>query len=405
MACVDIFDAFRVATESLSPEIYRIASFDNIFLNLIPRGMFVKGQGTTRSVFTIGNVLPTDDEPTWNAIVLANGENGGACTYNYTDVEVGFNENTYSPSRRQIRGPVFCKDDMYFDFNVDAFLSGYVDEMAKYASYEFGNKLFIEYIKLVPALVANANAPISDPAPSTFYTLPLATSELTQEMLDKAAVYLTQVGRANNPDGMGFTTYGPSGPLYSLYIGVEASQLIKQNNAEFRQDIRWADPSKLLFRLGATEAIKNFRHVPWVMPPRYNYNNGTGTYVRVPTFVTVAGTKGNVTEINPDYLDPTTAPYEGAVVLSRYVLQADIVEPVASHPGNVKFDPSSYMGEWTWKTGNDAVGPDCYDPLHKRGRHFAEWIMAPRPLSTPKSGMFILFKRCPIHNYQTVTCT
>lgn len=385
-------------------EIYRVASFDNIFLNLIDKGTFKRGTGTTQSVFTVKNSLPVDDEPTWSGITLSNGSNLGACAKDYNDVTVGFDESTYTPVKRQIRGPVFCKDDLYFDWNVDAFLAAYVNEMGKYAGVEFGNRLYVDYVKFVPKMVATATATIYN---QTGLNLPVATSQLTQQMLDKLAVQLT-FNRANNPDGQGFTSYGPSGPLYTLYIGVEASQQIKQNNAEFRSDIRYADmgmgnQARLLYRLGATEAIKNFRHLPWITPPRYAYS--AGSYVRVPTFANVSATKGTPQDINPNYLDPSTAPYEGAIVLSKYVMQGDIVEPSSSHPGNVVFDPSSYMGEWTWVTGNDAVGPDCYDPLKKQGRHFAEWIYAPKPLSTPKSGALIIFKRCPVSAYDTVTCS
>lgn len=406
--CVNINDVFRVATESLGPEVYRIASFDSIFLNLIDRGMFPKGVGLTRSVFKVGNTLPTDDEPTWNAITLATGSNAGACAEDRTAISVGFDELTYSPVSRQIMGPVFCKDDMYFDHNVDEFLAAYVDEMGKYAGMEFGNRLYVDYVKMIPKMVATAANPITV---QTTLVLPVATSQLTQQMLEHAAAYLT-VNRANNPDGQGFTSYGPNGPLYSILIGVQASMDIKRNNPELRYDLRFADEgmgdgARLLYRLGATQAVGNFRHVPNVTPPRYSHN-GT-TFTRVPTFAVRASTKGVVIDVNPNWEDPATAPYEAAIVLSKYVMRADIVEPASSHPGGVVFNPGNYMGEWVWVTGSDAVGvtadgKSC-DPLHKQGRHFAEWKYAPKPLSTPKSGMIILFKRCPVSAYDQVTCS
>jgi hypothetical protein len=245
----------------------------------------------------------------------------------------------------------------------------------------------------------------TDAGVGTIVGIAEATSELTQEMLDVVAVQLVH-DRATDPDSAGFVQMGPMGPLFSLYIGMEASQRIAVNNAQLRLDIRDAQPSILMKRLGATNAIKNFRHVINLTPPRFSYNSGTNTYTRVNTWANDATvTDGTAQALNPNWVSKSTAPYEGAYVLNRNVMIEELLEPDAT-VGGVSWDPSNYFGDWKFVTGNDAVGTEtgCFDPLHKRGRHFAEYLHAIKPGSNKEAGAFIIFKRCPI-NVTDATCS
>lgn len=408
MACSSPFDAFRAATEYLSKDIYRRASFDGVMLNLIKRGIFAPNTGLTHSVFRIGKQEPTDPENAGTAITLVNGSNSGACAYNFTSVNWGYNEETYTPLALQWRGPLLCKDDQYFNHRPDDFLNAYVDEMGKYVQRSLEDHLFYHYARRVPIYVARSAFGTATAANTTF-TAPAATSELTQQMLDTLAVSLIYE-RAEKPDSAGWITNGPDGPLFSLAIGIDQSQLILQHNSDFRNDLRYADmgsgsASELLKRLGATRTIKNFRHVPWRLPPRFTHD-GT-KYVRVPEFTTVSTSKGSATDVNPAYISPAAAPYEAALVLSPWVMEDELISPSAS-VGPVNFPATNYMGEWMWRTGPQAVaatsGDACYDPLEKFGRHFAEFKHALKPGALPKSGAIIFYKRCAA-SYDLVQCT
>ena len=155
MACPNVFDGFKVATEFLSHDIYRIASFRDPWINLIPRGVFPKNVGTNPFVFTVGKSEPTSEERVGASITLANGSNQGVCSYSFTDVAVGFNEDNYAPMRLQWKGPLFCKDDQYFNHDPDAFLGGYVQEMAEYVRKDLSNPLPYHYLRRVPIYVAS----------------------------------------------------------------------------------------------------------------------------------------------------------------------------------------------------------------------------------------------------------
>lgn len=412
MACQNPLNAFRAATEYLGPDLFRRASFNGLMINLISRGTFTQNQGLTHSVFTIGNQEPTSVDRPGTAVTLVNGSNSGSCAYDFTSVNWGYTENTYSPVKLQWRGPLVCKDDQYFNHMPAQFLNEYVTQLGQYVQNDLENHLQYYYMRRVPIYIARSafDTPVDAVGDSaTTFTAPQATSELTQQMLDTLSTILVQ-NRALMPDQNGFITLGEEGPLWSLGIHPQASQLIAQNNAEFRDDIRWAqsgqsNQSDLMKRLGANRTIKNFRHVPFIMPPRFTYSGGA--YTRVPDRISVNTSKGTTTVVNPAWSSPAAAPYEGALVLSPNVMSSDIVAP-QSTVGPVSFNPTNYMGEWQWVTGPQALadtsGDACYDPLGKFGRHFAEYIHALKPLSNPLSGALIIYKRCAAE-YDLVQCT
>ena len=283
MACGNPLDAFRAATEYLGPDLYKLASFKGVMINLIDRGVFAPNTGLTHSTFTIANQEPTTVDRPGTAVTLVNGSNSGSCAYDFTQVNWGYTEKTHSPVKLQWKGPLVCKDDQYFNFSPDRFLNEYVTKLGEYVENDLEHHLQYYYMRRVPIYVCRTDfdtevAPVGDSA--TTFTAPQATSELTQQMLDTLSVELIQ-NRSLMVDQNGFITLGDEGPLWSLAIGQQASQLIAQNNSEFRDDIRWAqsgagNQSELMKRLGANRTIKNFRHVPWLLPPRFTYSGGAG---------------------------------------------------------------------------------------------------------------------------------
>ena len=409
MACDNPFDAFRLATESLPDDVYVRASFRDIWTNLIPKEVYPNSAGLVRSTFTIGRSEPTTDEPAFTPITLSTGNTyTGSCGTTYSDVPVGFDEDTYAPEQFGWKGPTICQDDLIFNYKAAMFLQQYIPAITKNTLRTIGNRLAAIYTHYVPKGIADASFTFGNPgtgAPpqSPDLTLDRATCELTQEMLDYTAVVLNQEG-ASDPNSNGWITLGEDGPIYPLYIGQEMSQRILLQNSDLRQDRRYADMGKgdasMLFqRVGATRVIKNFRHVINLFPPRYNYENGE--YVRVPTWVMNSGTKGQVADINPDW---TNADFEGAWVLTPWVFHSEVIQPVNSAAG-LNWTPKNYMGEWQFITGGEKINnPPCFDPLQKLGAHFAEYKHAPKPIF-PTFGRFILFQRCPSDGYNCVSCS
>jgi hypothetical protein len=405
MACPNVFNAFAVATESLAQDVYKRASYRSMWLNMIERGEYPQGTGLTQTSFTTTSIEPTAAEE-WSAITLATGnpgDNGGACDVTYNDVPVGYNAVTWSPERFALKGPLLCKDDLTFDHRVEAFLRVYLEKLSIRAQRSWETRYQNMFAKFAIKAVADSSFTQVETIPSGVNELPWvqtgssgqslnqSTSELTQEMLDVAAATLIRNG-ATNPDSSGFISYSSDGPVFPLYIGLEASQRIAQNNPAFRDDLRYADMgsgtgAELLKRIGANRVIKNFRHVPNLFPPRFTY--GGGKYTLVQPFTSSSGTKGTVFSVNPSWV---TAPYEAAFVVTPYVFKSHIVRPV-NRVGDLSWMPTNYMGEWQWVTGAYKLDVDCADPLEKKGQHYAEFIHAPEPIFT-NQGMTIIFRRC-----------
>jgi len=411
MACSNVFDAFAIATQNLSDEVYRNASYRSVWLNAIPRGTFETGKGTVKTTFAIENSEPTSDQEAWTQINNDGssggqgvgggtaGGAGGSCTSAFEDVEVGYTSRSYNPEMFSLAGPILCKDDMLFDHNVDVFLRAYIEEMTKRAQRSWEKRYETLYMKFASKVAIGTTNNIIDTENdiNLLTTLGASTSGLSQQYLDQIAVELIDRG-ATNPDSNGYITFGEDGPVFPLLIGMEASQQIALNNSELRQDFRDADSGKgaaseLMSRMGATRSIKNFRHIPNLRPPRYDYDPSTGQYTRVDTYTmtSTGAAGGKKAVINTNYL---SAEYEAAIVLNPNVFTSEIVPPLNS-VGGVSWKPTSYMGEWQWVTGGNKIqtsGADCLDPMDKLGRHFAEFKHAPKPVF-PAYGMTLIFKR------------
>ena len=110
MSCSNIFDIMPVATEYLSPEIYKRATFDSVYDTLIQRGVYEPNTGTTHTTFTVLNSAPTGTTAAWDSVTLANGSNGGSCDTTFNQVNVGFIKADYSPVKRGWKGPLLCKE-------------------------------------------------------------------------------------------------------------------------------------------------------------------------------------------------------------------------------------------------------------------------------------------------------
>lgn len=425
MACATPFDILRSKTEDLGETLLVRASWKDPWLNLVPRDTYPKGAGYVRSSFTVGRSEPATDEETWAAIAaIAENNANGACSVTYNQTYVGMHEDTYKPENFGLVGPLICQDDLAMYWKSAEFWEKYFQALEKRNRKSIINRLGNIYMQYVPKASANASFAFVDgdiatqPAPAAVDLTGLdganiPTSELTQEMLDATAVELMEEG-ADEPNSNGWITQGPDGPEFPLLIGSWMSHRLLLNNSELRNDFNQSYQSfktanPVIQRLGASRVIKNFRHIINRFPPRWQLSNGL--LVRVPTWVmstnATYATKGRVAIINPSWRDPSIAAYEGCTVMNPWVMTEEVLMPVNSAPG-MKLKPQNYFGEWQFVTGNDAVlgFDDCagiQDPLHKQGRHFAEYRHALKP-KFPMYGRFILFKRCA-SSYDTVTCS
>lgn len=407
-------------------------------MSIVPRESYPKGAGYVRSVFQISRSEPSSDEETWSAIQsLADNSDNGACAVTYNQTYVGMHEDTYKPEVFGLMGPLVCQDDLTMYWQSTEFWEKYFQALEKRNRRSVINRHANVYMQYSYKASANASFAYiaghiaTQPAPAAVDMTGLnganiPTSELTQDMLDSTAIELMEEG-ADEPNSNGWITQGPDGPQFPLLIGSWMSHRLLLNNSELRSDWNqsfqgWGDANPVIKRLGASRTIKNFRHVVTRFPARWTtctmtdgrVNAGTADpanpLLRVPVFLSAAagaGEKGQIVNVNPDWRDPALANYEAATVLNPWVMTEEVLQPVNSAPG-MKFQPQNYFGEWDFVTGNDALlgissCTGIQDPTKKRGRHFAEYRHAFKPIF-PLYGRVILFARCAA-SYDTVTCS
>lgn len=391
MACPTPFGALRIATENLPPDIHRKASWFSVWLSYIQRGTFPKNTGVNQTTFVIGNSEPTSNAEGWTDVSLSANVISTMCTSNYTSVDVGYNEVNYIPRRFGLAGPVICRETLTFAHNPTQFISQYLREMAKRAKRSWEFQFRQTYTALATKAVCRPGTLEITQGTTSFPQL-AATSQLTWDYLDEAAQNLIQDGATDADQDM--IELGPNGPIFPLVIGLQMKQRLFTNVQSKRDDVHFAqegmnDMNLLFRRIGATDMHKNFRMIPEVLPPRYTFTPGVG-YTEINTFEMIAASQGTVARITQAYKNGL---YEGVTILHPEVFRAEMVAPEGA---GLDWTPMNYMGEWVWRTTDEANISDtyCFDPLGKFGRHFAEFMYAPNPIF-PNYGYTIIFKRCP----------
>lgn len=414
MSCTAPFEALAYATEDLDMYIYKEAHADSIWLNLIKSDTYPLNVGTERTVFGVGKTEPTAGDGSWTLVDIAAGATESVidsvaelCEDNWTDVEWGFYSRVYNPEKSQLRGPVVCREDLLFSHNPLGFFQLYMHEIMIRSKREWERNFEFHHVELSRKAIATSNFETTQYAQTALTGMTCPTCELTQEMLESVALRLMDDG-ATNPDENGFFTWGNAGPVFSLYIGAQQSARLLRQNADLREDYRHvysgagAEGSPLTKRLAASRTIGNFRHIINQKPRRYTCSGGNFTLVQ-PYINATDEAGGSVQANNPAWW---SAPYEGTDVLSTDLFVSEKVPP-APRASGIPFNHKTYMGEWDFVTGAYKWDTDCPDPNENKGRHFGNFMHAPRPnpLGIFKYGWHIIWKRCIGASFECTTCS
>lgn len=380
MTCPDTFAAIRFATEFLGQEIHARPSIATPYYNSQARGTFEKNTGVTHTTFTYGRMEPTSKSAGWSDVSLANNVvTGGNCSDSFTQIGTGFDEATFAPRKLQLQGTPLCKDNFTYAHNPEGFIQqNYVPGLSKYVKRKIDLEFRDQTIKLgnKMSIVQNAFDYVF-----TSTTLPTnaPNSQLTWDWLDALAAEKIRNGDADEDHGV--IEAGPEGPVFDIYIGLEMLTKLFTNVDASRIDYRNADMGKgddarTLLAVGQSARVKNWRFHPVTHPPRYDFVGGI--LVEREAFEDVAATRGTKSQLTAAYKN---AEFEAAINTHPMGWKADVVSP---DNAGLDFDPSSWNGEWQFVTGANQMvlngGTACYDPLHKWGAHFAEYVYAPEPI-------------------------
>jgi hypothetical protein len=235
----------------------------------------------------------------------------------------------------------------------------------------------------------------------TDFPLIQATSPVSQKVLDEIRFNLIRNG-ADQSDGERKGSYGMQDgqPVFAVVMSGEAQQGIFQNgstiyqSSRINQDLRYAQPSKLLQAYGVDRSYAGWFHLIDNKAPRYNWVNGQ--YVRVPFYVDADATNGTKQNVNPDYL---TATYELVIVFLPTVMTRLIPKEFSAAGSGANFVPWNFMGAVQWLNIRDN---EC-NPWGNKG-YWGAWLAAGYMPNQVENGYAIMTKRCQ-GNQELITCT
>lgn len=382
-ACPGITDILVRESGRISRDIYDRNFATDPWNHLVKRGAWPEGEGEIISNLTYERKAPTDANPTWSAVTVLDGSEGGACLPEATAVSVGSTTRTYGLKRTALEGPDFCAEEARSVFALGKQLDSIINVLSGYTAQMWRIRHNQEYSRLVRRKVAVIAAGLLETNDGTedYSGVDASTSDamLSQGVLDKYKLKLIR-------DGAGQSAMGQldGGPVLTLMIGAEASDYVLKGDDDARDDMRWGKPNELLRQIGVERSYRGFFHVINPYPRRFTWSGGA--YTEIAAFADTSATKGTKSDVNSAW---EAATHEEALIFDPTVMTALIPEPIVSPHSKFKFDPINYMGLWSLKNIlNRTCNPDGNIVYH-RG------ILASgsEPVH-PERGVGFIFKRC-----------
>jgi hypothetical protein len=400
ISCSTVNDIFERETNRFNVDIWERYSVDGPWGRLVRVGKFPLGMGTTLSELTVERVLSGNFENTWANVSTSSGlgspNNTAGCVPNPNNLAFGQTVRTWQLQTQSYQTPCICLDDLKTSFQIENQVGKTVDQLTQLTKTVLDNRRRSEYLRIAGKLVAGdvsqtvyQSATINGTTvPNALYNsatgnaIPAPTAKLSQDLLDVLRVQLIR-------DGAGHNALGKENgvPVLGLITSPETSRDLLRNNAELRQDIRYATPSELIAPLGVERSFQGFYHMLDLELPRFVFSNNN--WVQVYPYIQTATTNGYTWEVNPAY---NTAPYEVSFIFHTDVYEESVQQVGPNIPG-APFDdfPYYYSGQFFWLNIRDSVN----NPLGKIGRWLAVFQSGSRPIA-PYLGRAIVHKRCPL---------
>ena len=366
MAAPNVEQLLVQEANRIGPQIYRKTLNTSPWLKLVKQGSWPDQMGHTISVLTYERSLPANPL-SWNNVAAnklgstsrvigdtgtVDGSSGGSCVPPKQEISFAQTLRTYNLQHTALESPKICVNDLRFPVYRQEQLTNIMSILTENTSWAWINRYRDEYLRVAAnKIVVNGSLPVSssdNPAAANFFPQQQASSNLTQGVLDRLYLKLIRAGANNNPQGR-----ENGQPIFTLICGAETSRALIRDNADIRQDFRWADPSELLKPLGVTRSYGGYYHLIDDLPPRYNWD-GT-KYVRVHPYGTSSSTYGPAVDISAAY---ESAAYEASIIFHTDVLESLIPAPITSPGANLRFDPVNYRGVFSWKNYLTDDNPD-----------------------------------------------
>lgn len=342
----------QLVTESgrIGPDIYQFTLNTSPWINLVPKSAWPDEMGDTISMLVYERTISTGANG-WANVSNSAGSAGGACALPANSIGFAQTLRTYNLQQQAIESPDLCLNDLRFAFKRREQLSNIMQVLTDNTREIWVNRYRDEYTRVAGHQV------ICDSSLTEGTTMPesVPTSRLTQGVLSRLYQRLIRQGGGGNPLGR-----ENARPVFGLVTSAEVSDHLILDNADIRQDFRYAKPSENVQPLGVERSYKGFYHLVDDFPARWSFNSGGSVgakWVRVPHYSTLAGaTKGQAYDVNPSYI---SALYEDAIIFHEDVMTSMVPKPIGGLPNGIKFNPISFMGDFQFKNIPDrSLNPD-----------------------------------------------
>jgi hypothetical protein len=395
MACDAVMDILQRESGRIMTPILKRRTFPrSIIMSLIRRGTFPNEMGETLTAVVYERSAPTDAEPTWNTMTIADGAEGGLCLPPATKIPIASTTRTFSLARRVLEGPDICNIDIRPAVDLYNQLGSVAGILADYARIEWEIHDRHEYFRLcqTKVVVDSCTDPTFTDTMATTYpavcpTLPLSMATVrifaNALLLDGAGAEALLRGQGGSPVG-------------TMIVSLETRGNIIRQNAAIREDIRFSNEANILIR--AFGVSHSYGDIVWLVDP-YNrrFDCADGVSTEIAAFSLTAATKGQKAIVRPSY---KTAPYEESTWFDPNVFTQLMLEPpVAPYP-NFKFTPVDYTGMvQMYNIPDRTCNPDGNIIFHRM--HLAA---ASYPVE-PERGVAFLHERCDPEGCDTACAT
>lgn len=357
---------------------------------LVVQDTFPESLGTTIQSLTWERVVLPDVGPSaWKDLTLNDGT-GNSCIPNPQVLEYARTIKSYNLQTASFRSPFLCVEDIRYAFKFAQQLGEMYKVLEENASYFSTNRYRDEYLRLCGNhIVVDVPDTTSMSTSGSNQAWPASTPRyaLDQGMLD--AWYLD----VDRDSGEGSYAMVDGQSQYALIISPEASNYIKKQNEQIRQDLRFSSHvDDLIKPFGVGWSYSGFLHLVDKQAPRYSFSGGS--FVRVPYYINTPATYGQKAIVNPAY---KRAPYEVTFIYNKEVYISRVPEVITDPGGNIHFDATNYRGKIRWINNKDMD----LNIEGTNGFFFSKFVQGSEPNRT-EWGYAIMHQRCgPYTKYQS----
>lgn len=299
--------------------------------------------------------------------------------------DVGNTIYNYGLEQSLVKSREICMQDVRIAYNSKDQVMGVRDDFKQGIVDAWEERDKMKYFAL-PGHKIVANAALTDYYGASDFGTAIPTSRLTAGILRNIYEQLIRDAGGEEP-----VAISKGAAAFVLLISPEASEGVLQADPSVRQDIQYAQMGEgedgwLMRSWNVDRVYAGFLFTNDVKMPRWDFNYGTGAWIRRPFYVRVAATNGTKLIPNPAY---RTAAFEDTYVFVKQAVRRDMPKPFGSGGSQMTFDPVNFNGEILWKN----IPNETTNPLSLTGRYYAPMMAAYKPLK-PEYSYIIRSLRC-----------